>query len=109
MARRVEVHLIDDITQEAAAETVTFALDGIIYEIDLSEDNALKLREDFASWISSARRTGGRRRTSKSSTGPVQGDTQEIRAWAQKNGYSVSDRGRIPAAITEAYAAAMAD
>ncbi|MFN3338104.1 MAG: histone-like nucleoid-structuring protein Lsr2 [Dietzia sp.] len=32
------------------------------------------------------------------------GDTQAIRAWAQANGHDVSDRGRIPATVTEAHA-----
>jgi hypothetical protein len=40
-------------------------------------------------------------RTSKSS-----GDLAAIRAWASSNGYSVGARGRIPAEIREAYAAA---
>ncbi|MEO7000057.1 MAG: histone-like nucleoid-structuring protein Lsr2, partial [Terracoccus sp.] len=40
MAQRVEVVLIDDLDGGNAAETVTFALDGVTYEIDLSDKNA---------------------------------------------------------------------
>jgi hypothetical protein len=29
-----------------------------------------------------------------------------VRAWARENGYQISDRGRIPAEVTEAYSAA---
>ena len=30
-------------------------------------------------------------------------DTAAIRAWAKSSGYNVSDRGRVPAEIREAY------
>lgn len=33
-------------------------------------------------------------------------DTATIRAWARRNGHSVSTRGRIPAAVRDAYNAA---
>src|SRR5438309_801803 len=58
MAQRVEVVLIDDLDGGDAAETVTFSLDGVTYEIDLSDENARKLRDDFASWTGHARRAG---------------------------------------------------
>jgi hypothetical protein len=29
-----------------------------------------------------------------------------IRTWAKENGYEISDRGRVPASIREAYATA---
>src|SRR4051812_41204704 len=48
MAQRVEVVLIDDVDGGEAAETVAFALDGANYEIDLSEENAAKLRDGLA-------------------------------------------------------------
>ena len=57
MAQRIQVILEDDIDGGAAAETVTFALDGVTYEIDLSEDNARKLRDDLATWVGHARRS----------------------------------------------------
>ncbi len=33
-------------------------------------------------------------------------DTEEIRAWARKNGYQVGERGRFSAEVLEAYSAA---
>ena len=42
MARKVQVLLVDDLDGGAADETVSFALDGASYEIDLSSDNAKK-------------------------------------------------------------------
>ena len=59
MAQRVEVTLVDDIDGGKASETVTFSLDGVTYEIDLSDKNARKLRDDFANWTGHARRSGG--------------------------------------------------
>src|SRR6476659_8062445 len=84
MAQRVVVTLEDDIDGGEAAETVSFALDGVSYEIDLSEANASKLRDDLASWIGHARRAGGRKSTST----------------ARRGGGS---RGRLSADIQAAY------
>ncbi len=109
MAQKVQVILVDDIDGGEAEETVSFALDGISYEIDLSADNAAQLRDAFASWVGHARRVGGRSssrgRTSsapraKSSDKP---DLGAVRTWARENGYTVSDRGRVSGEILAAY------
>ncbi len=110
MAQRVNVELIDDLDESPAAETVSFALDGVSYEIDLSEANAAKLRDALAPYLGHARRTGGRRGqrsagSSSSSTGRSS-EAADIRAWARENGYEVSERGRVSAEIRSAYAAA---
>lgn len=74
------------------------------YEIDLNEENAAKLRDDMAHWIGHARRAGGRRRTARPGGGSrSSSDAAKIRAWARENGYQVSDRGRVPAEVREAY------
>lgn len=105
MAQRTQVILVDDYDGEEADETVTFALDGVEYEIDLSAKNAEALREALAPWVGHARRIGGRRRRGSK---PVVltgggGSTSEIRAWALEQGYDVSSRGRVSAEIREAY------
>lgn len=82
------------------------ALEGVSYEIDLSEENATKLREGFAQWIEHGRRTGGRAR--RGAGAGRSSETKRIRQWAQENGLEVSDRGRISAEIRQAYAAATA-
>jgi hypothetical protein len=114
MARKIVHQLVDDldgtVLEPGEGETVLFSLDGRSYEIDLTADNAQKLRDTFADYISAARRmssgsssptstTRGRRRTGQTDYGPV-------REWAKKNGFTVSERGRVPAAIIEAYEAA---
>ena len=43
MAREVQIFLKDDIDGSVADRNVTFALDGVEYEIDLSEANITKL------------------------------------------------------------------
>ena len=58
VARREIVVLEDDLDGGKADETVKFALDGVQYEIDLSEKNATKLRNAFADYISHSRRVG---------------------------------------------------
>lgn len=107
MAQRTVVLLVDDIEGGEAAETITFALDGVSYEIDLNDKNAAQLRDDFARWVGSARRAGGRKQVSRkaaSSTGRP--DLNEVRTWGRENGFQVSDRGRVSAALQEAYDAA---
>jgi Lsr2 len=105
MAQKVQVLLVDDINGAEAAETVSFSLDGVDYVIDLTVENAKKLRNDLATWVGHARRSGGRkssrRGTSLGST--RRGDLGAVREWARDNGHKVSDRGRISADILAAY------
>lgn len=112
MAQRVNVVLEDDIDGTDADETVTFALDGVNYEIDLAAGNADKLREALSLYIGHGRKVSGRRRSSagstkrSSTTGGSGPSAAEIRAWARENGYDVPERGRVSADVREAYAAA---
>lgn len=105
MAQRVNIVLIDDIDESVAAETVSFALDGVNYEIDLNEEHAQQLRDALGPWVAKARREPGqrasRRRHAKANQGPS--EAAKIRAWAAEKGIEVSDRGRIPAEIREQY------
>lgn len=102
MAQKVNIVLVDDIDGTDAVETVSFALDGRDYEIDLSKRNAEKLRDAFAPYVGHARR-GGARRGRNRAGGPSPSD---IRAWARENGFNVPDRGRVSANVREAYLAA---
>jgi len=108
LARKIVTQLLDDIDGGEAAESITFSVDGVAYEIDLSEENATQLREDFAKWISHARRISspGGRSSSKTPPRKPRGELDSIRSWARANGYEVGDRGRIPNSVQEAYAAA---
>jgi hypothetical protein len=50
--------LVDDVDGGEAAETVKFALDGVQYEIDLSDGNAAELRSGLEPFVGAARRLG---------------------------------------------------
>jgi hypothetical protein len=116
MARKVQVILSDDLDENLSAdETVSFSLDGTSYEIDLAEKNAKEMRDAFSRYVSAARKVGRGTRTSGGggggrgrSTGGRMDREQAgaIRDWARKNGHAVSDRGRIPASVVDAYEAA---
>jgi hypothetical protein len=109
VVQKTQVVLIDDIDGGNADETVTFAIDGVSYEIDLTSSHASELRESLATWVGHARkasrpgaagRTGGRR------AGTDRAQLAKIREWARENGHQVSERGRIPGSVLEAYEAA---
>ncbi|PFG44925.1 Lsr2 protein [Georgenia soli] len=107
MAQKKHVVLVDDIDGSPASETVLFGLDGVEYEIDLNEAHAGALRESFTEWIGHARKLAGRRKTGRrtgaSAAAASASDTAKVREWARQNGYTVSDRGRIPTSVREAY------
>lgn len=108
MAQKVLVQLVDDLdgTGSPDVSTVLFGLDGVSYEIDLTEANAERLRQNLATYVESARRVGGRiRRGGKPSRngGAPGNDASTIRAWALDNGFGLAGRGRIPAHVVEAY------
>jgi hypothetical protein len=111
MAQKVTVTLVDDLDGSVAEETVEFGLDGASYIIDLSSDNAGRLREALEEYVDHARRAGGRRRApgrqlAGRAARPASADreqNQAIRDWARKQGMKVSDRGRIPAEVLDAY------
>jgi hypothetical protein len=113
MARKVEVHLLDDIDGKPADETVKFGLDGTLYEIDVNAKHAEQLRKSLAAYVLKARRTGrggvtatrGRAARTAATT-PARTNreqTKAIRDWAKSKGLEVSERGRIPASVVEKY------
>jgi len=114
MAQRIVTELTDDTDGKPADETVTFGLDGRDYEIDLTSKNAAALRKALDVYVKNGRRlsAGGRRaRTAGSAASSTPRsksdlDTKAVREWANKNGHKVSERGRIPGSVIEAYQSA---
>jgi hypothetical protein len=112
MAQKVQVLLVDDLDGGTADETVTFGLDGVSYEIDLTSAHAAELRDSLAQWIGHARKVGGRSGARSAGRAPARraaaggGQAGDIREWAKENGYHVSERGRISAEVKAAYDAA---
>lgn len=108
MAQKVQITLVDDIDGSDADETVTFGLDGVTYEIDLSHDKAVILRAKLDEYLKAGRRTGGRlgkQRGGPARQVPTGPSAAAIRPWAAANGLAVNDRGRIPGPIVEAFMA----
>ena len=102
MAQRTHIDLIDDLDGSPAAETVSFSVDGVSYEIDLSDRNAAALRDALAPFAAAARKQSSVRRQARRKGASV-GDATAIRTWAQSQGLSVSNRGRVSAEIRAAY------
>jgi hypothetical protein len=103
MARTVITTLVDDLDGSEAAETVAFSLDGRHYEIDLSTDNAARLRGSLAVFVQAARKGAPRKPVRRTNVQPQQ---RVIRDWASVNRIDVNDRGRIPQTVVDQYMAA---
>jgi hypothetical protein len=114
MASRTTVSLVDDIDGSEAEQSVSFGLEGIDYQIDLSRIHAQALRDALAPYTAAARRTGGPRATQRAtgpqstanghaSPGRSRSANTEIRAWAAGHGVTLAERGRIPARVIEAF------
>ncbi|MGQ7311598.1 histone-like nucleoid-structuring protein Lsr2 [Microbacterium arabinogalactanolyticum] len=112
MARRIVHQLVDDIDgtllEVGEGETVHFSLNGVAYEIDLTNSHGEELRAALDPYINAGRRASAgtaraaapRRRASRDS------EVGEIREWAKAQGLKVSERGRIAADVMDAYRAA---
>ncbi|MEE6263237.1 histone-like nucleoid-structuring protein Lsr2 [Plantactinospora sonchi] len=112
MAKQVITLLTDDLDGGEADRTVEFGIDGVNYTIDLSDKNAGKLRKALDVYIHAGNRVGRgpveSRRTGRrgAPTSPTRSDRElnrAIREWAVQNGYDVSERGRIPSSVVQAY------
>ena len=62
MAQQTTVRFIDDLDGSDASGTFDFSLEGRQYQIDLSDENAAKLRDALAPYVGAARKAGGRGR-----------------------------------------------
>jgi Lsr2 len=107
MARQVITVLTEDLDGGDADRTVEFGIDGVNYTIDLSEKNVGRLHKALHPYLSAAARaprSGGRRGAGASVVrASTREQNQAIREWATKNGWEVSERGRIPVSVVEAY------
>ena len=110
MAKITTVQLVDDLDGKVLEDGVTlrWGLDGKEYEIDTSRKNADAFRKLLAKYKEASRSSG--RAPTRGSAVPKsersKEQTQAIRDWANSNGYEVSNRGRIPIRVVEAFDAA---
>lgn len=103
---RTTVTLEDDLDGSPAEETLQFSMSGVDYEIDLSADNAARLRGQLAPFVEHARAAGAGHRRRSSRPASSRRQSAAIRAWAKQEGIQLSDRGRIPDLIVAQYDAA---
>jgi len=113
--KKVIEQLVDDLNGDVLTdgngETISFAIDGKSYEIDLGEKNAAALREALKPYIAAGRRssalTSPARQAANRSTRPSSSHWTAgyavVREWAQANGIDVSPRGRVADSVMKAY------
>lgn len=104
MAKKTHIELVDDIDGSTADETIAFSIDGAHYEIDLSAENAEKIRAEIGGWAEKGTRVARKKTRRASAPSSSSEENARIRQWAKDNGYEVGDRGRISAEIRQAYA-----
>lgn len=96
MAQFVTTSLIDDLDGSVASQTVSFAVDGKVYEIDLNDRHADQLRELLAPYVATGRRVGGApARGARVASMAARRDLGAARAWLSEHGYPVKERGRV--------------
>lgn len=114
MARKTVTHYYSDLSGdeiESADTTISFGLEGVSYDVDLTANEQQELRDLLARYVEVARASDAessrrRRRHASSQSGRGETSAKDIREWALANGYAVPDRGRIPALVREAFDAA---
>lgn len=110
MARKIVHQLIDDIDgtvlDHGEGSTVHFSLDGTAYEIDLTDAHADELRSALQPYVNAGRRLGRGSAPARKGRATSSRDLADVRSWANANGHAVSDRGRVPQAVLDAYDAA---
>jgi len=111
MAQKVVTTLVDDldgtVIEEGGGETLRFAIDGASYEIDLTKDNAQRLRDALAPYVDVARGFGSASASRGRAQAPSSNNSKEelsaARQWLRAEGHNVSDRGRIQNDLLELF------
>jgi hypothetical protein len=107
MASKVSVLVTDDLDGSPDANTSSFGIDGVLYEIDLAAKNQAKLSKVLAPYIAAGRRVRPRRSPSRTGfSASTRADNSAVRTWATENGLAVSTGGRISADVLKQYEAA---
>ncbi len=106
MATQTVTTMTDDLDGGPAHRTVRFGYQGLIYEIDLSQDNAVAFDEALGPFLANARVIRGRPLAARPPVRDPGPDPRLVRAWARANGVAVPQRGRVPGTVVAAYLAA---
>lgn len=109
MAQKLQVLLTCDLDEGdvPAVGTVSFGFEGGTYEFELCRDHLDEFNRTFNRYVAAARPAGARRRRGGASSRQARRvhseQLQAMRVWARENGWEISDRGRIPAEVRDAY------
>lgn len=105
MARSTKVITICDLHrgEVLAAGTVAIVINGEKHSLDVCADHMREVKRTVRPWTNKASHHVNGNGSRKPRRNP---DAAVIRAWAIDNGYELSERGRIPADISEAFAKA---
>lgn len=101
MARITVVEVVDDLSGKVLTdpETIRFGIDGSEYQLETSQESAEELRSLLGEYAKVSRKRTTRRSDAARAATPV----ADIRAWAVQNGWDISERGRVPKVIVDAY------
>jgi hypothetical protein len=101
--QKTVVTKIDDLTGKEfeKGETISFAFEGKVYEIDLNSFNARNFRRSMEKYTRKGRTVHKTSRKVSPARRPEEVAT--VRQWAKENGIEVADRGRVPMAVWHAY------
>ena len=110
MAQRTVTRLVDDLDgteiPNGSGQTVSFGLDGQGYEIDLTNENAERLRKALTRYTRAGRKVSGpsnRGRAAAKPSGKSDVSPRAVREWAKANKIEVSPRGRIPQSVVDQF------
>jgi hypothetical protein len=98
--------LIDDLNGEEGAETMRFARDSDVYEIDLTPPNRARFDSALAEFIAAARPVETAQAKPRAAKKPKHSsslDSAAIRVWASSQGIFVRPQGRIAASVVSRY------
>lgn len=106
MARKEVTQYFDDMDGSPLASgevrTVEFSWGGKSFVIDLSAENADGFDAVMRPYVEKAHHVA-RHSSAFKPKKAARSDLPLVRKWADENGYKVSDRGRIPQAVLDAY------
>lgn len=95
--------LIDDIDGGEADVTIAFVINGESYSVDLSHKNEKAFYKAIDPYIQAAS-SGSKVRLASIEAEKIGVEQRAaIREWAKKNGHMISERGRLPQDVIDAY------
>ncbi|MFD2024113.1 histone-like nucleoid-structuring protein Lsr2 [Promicromonospora aerolata] len=92
-----------DISGQSDAATVTFGLGNTWFEVDLTEDEQKELEQALAPFVKAGRKAGQSTKKKRATPETTVEERAKIRAWAREQGHEVTEFGRIPRKIIDAY------